>query len=264
MYKKISSTPKVSIGMPVYNGERFIREALDTILAQTLSDFELIISDNASTDGTGLICNEYASADSRVRYVRQSLNKGVGANWSFVLEQAKGEYFMWAAHDDRWEPSYLAEMSGVLDSDKSVGLAFCGRSLLDLNTGITTPSFTGFTTSRIKLVRYLFRLLHCEVCLIYGLHRITTLRALSLMTFDYYDVYLSRWYELESAIRVVPKVLFYVGSDGERVPHSVTGSKISYKTFFLTEFKLLRKHFGSILGLFLLSLSAMQRLKHLK
>ena len=98
---------KVSIGMPVYNGAQYIREALDSLLTQTFTDFELIISDNASTDATQSICEEYARRDLRIRYVRQSENKGALANFQFVLEQAQGEFFMWAAADDLWEKNWI-------------------------------------------------------------------------------------------------------------------------------------------------------------
>lgn len=107
--------PRVSIGMPVYNGKNHIREALDSLLAQTFSDFELIISDNASTDGTGAICREYVSRDPRIRYVRQAENKGAVANFKAVLDEAQCKYFMWAAHDDEWGCSYLREAAAVLD-----------------------------------------------------------------------------------------------------------------------------------------------------
>lgn len=92
--------PAVSIGVPVYNGEGSLRQALDSLLAQTFSDFELIISDNASTDGTEVICREYAGRDARVRYLRQVSNIGPAANFKFLLDRAQGEYFMWAACDD--------------------------------------------------------------------------------------------------------------------------------------------------------------------
>ena len=98
---------RVSIGMPVYNGEQFIHEALDSLLSQTYQNFELIISDNASTDGTARICLEYAQKDSRIRYVRQLINKGPTANFQFVLDEAKGDFFMWAAHDDIWDSSFV-------------------------------------------------------------------------------------------------------------------------------------------------------------
>jgi glycosyltransferase involved in cell wall biosynthesis len=103
-------TPQVSIGMPVFNGEPFIREALNSLLAQTYSEFELIISDNASTDGTEAICREYAAKDKRIRYVRQPTNRGALANFQFVLDEAVGEYFMWAATDDLWDVRWIESL----------------------------------------------------------------------------------------------------------------------------------------------------------
>ena len=110
MENRTNKTPQVSIGMPVYNGEQFIREALDSLLAQTFTDFELIISDNASTDGTEAICREYATRDARIRYVRWAENRGGIANFMHVLDKAVGEYFMWAAHDDRWDPNWVSSI----------------------------------------------------------------------------------------------------------------------------------------------------------
>jgi glycosyltransferase involved in cell wall biosynthesis len=107
------STPKVSIGMPVYNGSPFIREALDSLLNQTFTDFELIISDNASTDETESICREYAAKDPRIRYVRQPENRGALLNFRFVLDEAVGEYFMWAAADDMWSSKWIEELLPV-------------------------------------------------------------------------------------------------------------------------------------------------------
>ncbi len=99
--------PEVSIGMPVYNGEIFIREALDSLLAQTFTNFELIISDNASTDGTESICLNYAEQDSRIRYIRQRENISALPNFQFVLGEARGKYFMWAACDDKWDGNWI-------------------------------------------------------------------------------------------------------------------------------------------------------------
>ena len=92
--------PQVSIGMPVYNGEKSICKALDSILDQTFTDFELVISDNASTDKTISICREYLKTDNRILYFRQPENCGAQNNLNLVLKEACGEYFMWAACDD--------------------------------------------------------------------------------------------------------------------------------------------------------------------
>ncbi|MDO9207221.1 MAG: glycosyltransferase, partial [Sulfuricurvum sp.] len=113
----------VSIGMPVYNGEMFIQEALDSLLSQTFTDFELIISDNGSTDKTEAICHEYAAKDERIRYIRQPENRGAIANFQFVLDEATGKYFMWAAYDDLWAPDFLMDATALL-ADKSIDFVF--------------------------------------------------------------------------------------------------------------------------------------------
>lgn len=106
--------PLVSVGMPVYNAERYLSLALDALLAQDFRDFELIVSDNASTDATERICREYAAGDAHVRYVRNEENIGAYPNFDRVFEFASGEYFMWAAHDDLWEPTFLGECVAAL------------------------------------------------------------------------------------------------------------------------------------------------------
>lgn len=113
----VTQIPKVSIGLPVYNGEPFIRETLESLLMQTFTDFELIISDNASTDETETICRKYSEKDDRIRYVRQATNLGPYPNFEFVLHEAVGEYFMWAAADDLLKPTFIERLVSILDQD---------------------------------------------------------------------------------------------------------------------------------------------------
>ena len=101
------STPRVSIGLPVYNGEKYLRAALDCILRQDYADFELVICDNASSDGTEAICREYAARDGRIRYTRNETNIGASGNYKRVFELARGEFFKWASHDDTFHPSLV-------------------------------------------------------------------------------------------------------------------------------------------------------------
>ena len=115
------TTPfRVSIGFPVFNGEPFIRKAIESHLAQTYGDFELIISDNASTDNTAVICAEYARLDKRVRVVRQAVNCGVNQNHMRAFSMARGEYFRWAAADDIPSTDLLAHAVSVLDRDTAI------------------------------------------------------------------------------------------------------------------------------------------------
>ena len=103
--------PRISIGMPTYNGAHHIRKAIDSILGQSVPDIELIISDNASTDGTEAICREYASRDARVHYFRQNENRGAYFNYDFVLKRATADLFMWAADDDVRDSNWLEVLS---------------------------------------------------------------------------------------------------------------------------------------------------------
>ena len=126
------SMPKVSIGMPVYNSEVFIRDALDSLLAQTFTDFELIISDNASADDTEMICREYALKDKRIRYVRQAENRGAVANFQFVLDESVGDYFMWAAGDDIWSSTFISDNEFVLSSCVEIQLSMSMYSIVSI------------------------------------------------------------------------------------------------------------------------------------
>lgn len=117
-------SPRLTIGMPVYNGENYLPDALDSILAQTFEDFELIISDNASSDGTQRICRAYAARDERIRYFRNSENIGGAANFNRVVQLARGEYFRWACHDDVLEPECIQACVEVLDEEPLVVLSY--------------------------------------------------------------------------------------------------------------------------------------------
>ncbi len=112
--------PIVSIGLPVYNGEDFLKYALDSLLSQTFRDFELIISDNASTDNTPKICQEYVLRDKRIRYIRQNNNMGALWNFNFVLKQSNKEYFIWVSSDDKLHPEFLEKNIDILEKNKNV------------------------------------------------------------------------------------------------------------------------------------------------
>lgn len=121
--------PKVSVGIPVYNGADYLHEAVDSILGQTLSDFELLIQDNASTDETEEMSRDYQKRDSRVAYVRNETNVGAPINYNLVFERARAPYFKWAAHDDVLAPAFLERCVDALDRNpKSVVAA--GRTVL--------------------------------------------------------------------------------------------------------------------------------------
>lgn len=116
--------PLVSIGIPVFNGEKYLVVAIESVLNQAFQDFELVISDNASTDKTQEICESFAAYDARIRYFRQPINRGAGFNYNFVFYQARGRYFRWLAHDDFIAPDCLSVCVKALDADPSRVLAY--------------------------------------------------------------------------------------------------------------------------------------------
>jgi glycosyltransferase involved in cell wall biosynthesis len=118
------SKPRVSIGIPVYNGDQFVAEAIESILAQTYTDFEFIISDNASDDKTQEICRAYAAKDPRICYYRNETNLGAAPNYNRVFELASGQYFKWADYDDLIAPTFLAECIKVMDQDPAIALCY--------------------------------------------------------------------------------------------------------------------------------------------
>jgi glycosyltransferase involved in cell wall biosynthesis len=127
---------RVTVGLPVRNGQRFLSAALDSIRSQTFRDFELIISDNASTDATAEICKGYAASDCRVRYYRNAQDLGAAANFNRVVALARGAYFKWAAHDDVLAPDYLEHCVAALDRDPSVVLCHSRVVIIDERGGV--------------------------------------------------------------------------------------------------------------------------------
>lgn len=125
--------PRVSIGLPVYNGERFLSEAINSLLAQTFKNFEIIICDNASTDRSEEICQSFVRQDERIRYYRNPQNLGATANFNRTVELASGEYFKWAADDDICAPDLLQRCVEVLDKDSSVVLCQSEVTFIDEN-----------------------------------------------------------------------------------------------------------------------------------
>src|SRR5687767_9303189 len=111
----MANEPRVSIGLPVFNGESHLALALDSVLAQTFGDFELVISDNGSTDSTRQICEDYAKRDARIRYLRSDENRGAAWNYNRVFERSRGAFFKWMAHDDLIAPQYLERCVEALD-----------------------------------------------------------------------------------------------------------------------------------------------------
>jgi glycosyltransferase involved in cell wall biosynthesis len=128
-----AGSPKVSIGLPVYNGERYLASALDGIQRQTFDDFEVVICDNASTDRTAEICAEYCAKDARLKYFRNDTNIGAAPNFNRVFELARAPYFSWMAYDDAYDDRFLESCVRVLDADPGVALVHSIVGLIDEN-----------------------------------------------------------------------------------------------------------------------------------
>ena len=123
--------PLVSIGVPVYNGADFLPHALESILSQTHSNLEVIVSDNASNDGTANVGSRFAREDERVKVVRQPTNIGVIGNWNAVARMARGKYFKWASASDRCAPTFIEQCVRLMEADASIVLAYSQTAFID-------------------------------------------------------------------------------------------------------------------------------------
>ncbi len=160
------SGPLLSVGLPVYNGEAFLRQAVDSVLGQTFRDFELIISDNASTDATEEICRSYAERDQRVRYYRNASNIGAPRNFNRAFELARAPYFKWATADDYWRPEFFEQALTVLEGNADIVLCYArttivgadGASMEDYEDGLHLTASTA--SQRFRRLVTTIRLCH--------------------------------------------------------------------------------------------------------
>jgi len=125
------TSPRLSIGLPVYNGAQYLPSSLDALLGQTYGNFELIVSDNASTDDTEEICRRYCAMDDRIRYLRQLRNIGAAPNHNLLLAHARGELFKWASHDDLYGRHLLADCVAALDERPDIIVAHSLQAIID-------------------------------------------------------------------------------------------------------------------------------------
>ncbi len=133
----MNAVPRLTVGLPVYNGENYLAESIDALLGQSYEDFELIISDNASTDSTADICRRYVKQDSRVSYFRQPRNVGLAPNHNFVANRARGELFKWASNDDLYGRELLERCVAALDERPQVVLAHSWTAMIDGSGTVT-------------------------------------------------------------------------------------------------------------------------------
>jgi glycosyltransferase involved in cell wall biosynthesis len=182
MEEDLGAAPTVSICLPVFNGENYLAEAIESILAQTFTDFELVITDNASTDRTEEICRKFADADGRVRYHRNERNVGGARNQAIAVDLSKGRYVRLSAHDDKMAPTHLEECLAVLERRPDVVIVFTSTVVLDdvgaVVGGYHSTRGTGPTPSA-RFRELIFRDHNCDA--IYGVIRGDALRSVRPM-----------------------------------------------------------------------------------
>lgn len=171
----LRATPRVSIGVPVYNGADGLAEALTGLCQQTLADIEIIVSDNASTDATPEICRRFA-ADPRLRYVRQPRPIPVTDNFNFVLRQARAPYFMWAAHDDARDPDFIERLVAALESRPQAILGF--GDVVEIVGGEPHPLHLDFANRGLSARARLRQAAYFPLHHLYGVWRTERLRAI--------------------------------------------------------------------------------------
>ena len=245
--------PRVSIGLPVYNGENFIEETLDSILSQTYKDFELIISDNASTDNTGKICNLYAEKDKRVRYYRNEKNLGGSRNYNKVFELSNSEYFKWAAHDDIISPTYLERCVEVLDRDPSIVLCYSKMQYIDEKGIILKRNYIERPnhSAQKTFIRFSdFVLKGTETFEHFGLVRSKILRKITLYEgYSLTDNVILAELSLQGRFFEIPEILFFIRSHTEQCTQKIP-DRVEQTIWYDTrkENKLAFPHWKAIAG----------------
>jgi glycosyltransferase involved in cell wall biosynthesis len=217
---------RVGLGLPVFNGERFLAATLESVLAQTFTDFELVICDNASTDSTEAICRMYAARDSRIRYLRNKRNIGLSANFTRGFNESTGEFFKWVTYDDLLHPDFLRRCVEVLESHPTVVLVHSKTYRID-DQGQITGAYDFEMDVEAPRPAERFRDLvfvrhSCNESL--GLIRRSTLAKTPLQA-NYVgsDRVLVAELGLHGRIHILPDYLFY------RRDHSGTGSNMPVK-----------------------------------
>ena len=216
------STPKISIGMPIYNGGLTLDQTLPLILNQEFKDFELIISDDCSTDNTQEICEKYASLDPRIKYHRQEKNFGMPVkNFKFVLSKAQGEFFMFASHDDPYKPEFITEMLKIMDFDPECSLAFCCYNIKNKNGPEKIAISPSSSCSKFTAMKYISRIIDLQPALVYGLFRKKFIEAKDLNLHDFYEVDIGIKMALRGSIRIANSELWNWNIAGSRISHSI-------------------------------------------
>ncbi len=213
--------PLVTIGLPAYNRERLLKQSLDSLLAQTYTNFTLVISDNASTDATPEICMEYARRDSRIKYHRNAVNIGNPRNFNRVFELTTTPYLKWSTTDDLWEPTFVERAVEVMERDPSIALCYPKTFIIDADGQNPQPFEDGLHLMQVDPAERFLNLLK-NIKLAHqhlGLIRMSCLRRTHLLgTHVASDLNLLAEIALYGKYYELPERLFY------RRFHSTSGS----------------------------------------
>lgn len=235
--------PLVSIGLAVRNGQDYLCESLDSLLGQTYKNFELIISDNVSDDDTHKICEEYVRKDYRIRYIRQKENIGGYRNYDFLKNEAKGEYFMWTTHDDKWDKNFIEKCLAKLKEDSGAIVAFANWDAF-FNSGerIHHPPEQYFSFEKdiyTRLKSYiLLRSSQGKIEMIYGLWKKNALKNMYSATEFYSDDNFMFKMSFEGPFIFINEILFFKrASSGFQNTQKITIKSIAL--FFLNRIRAL-------------------------
>jgi glycosyltransferase involved in cell wall biosynthesis len=179
-----TAIPKVSIGMPVYNGAESLALVLDDLLRQTFGDFEIILSDNGSRDATPEICRDYAARDPRITWTRQPVTLSPTENFRFVLDRARAPFFMWAAHDDFRSPDFIEKLLNALEQRPDAVLAF--GDIVAYTNGVAKPFSLDFKSDGVPKMKRLYRAALHPLHHLYGLWRTDALRRIEWRHVDWW------------------------------------------------------------------------------
>lgn len=253
------TTVKVSVGLPVFNGQAYLSEAIESVLEQTFTDFELVLSDNASTDGTPDICADYARRDGRIRYVRGRENRGAAWNFNHVFALSGSSYFKWINHDDRWHRELLERSVRTLEAAPAdVALCYPETIFIDKDGSVGEVYDDGLDLRSVepadRLAMLLRQLRRCNA--LFGLVRAETLRKTRLLG-GYIDAdrvllaelaLLGQFWEMDKPM--FERRMHPGGSTFANVTRAQSASwwdPANRKSFHLPNWRLLQEHVGAVL-----------------
>jgi len=209
---RLNPKPPIAVGLPVYNGEQFLSQTLDSLLAQDYQNFELIISDNGSTDRTSEICRKYRASDERIRYCRNDVNLGAVANFNKLFNLSDSEYLMWSGDHDLWDPTFISKAIELLESDLRVVLAYSRTMTIDTDGNpIELAPDRIDTRGMPRLTRYLYLIENLVWCNM--IHGVIRRRALK-QTAPFWNIFSPDFLflaelSLQGAFAQLPETLFY-------------------------------------------------------